>query len=363
MSDCNSSAVTAHSAEQFNFRSDGPALASCDKCSKGFQDWEVTPEQWELIPTYFQSYVLCEDCYAELVKGTGNDPAAIQITHNTWDNLMKEWEEDSKDAPPHHAVIYFEASPEYELPGESMWCEVLQRQPNGEFVVRLRSTSLFSRKAAESTRFLAYWDGAIHRPSGRALLTAIRNLNERSPELHDNIKVKVRTSQDEDVVIDARHLGSRLALVFSSVRGITVRPGDIVRLSNDPSEGQAMPEVTEIVYKPNPRWSRIEFDTPEAKERIQALAVALGADIAYTVEPSDDAPGEMLVCQRDDVDFEMVVDAAGIPQYEDVDEDDEDVDEDEAQEVETSSAEDIRHNHVSGESPDALSTAQEDSAN
>jgi hypothetical protein len=184
-------------------------------------------------------------------------------------------------------------------------------------VVRLKDVS-FVYGIAWGTPMLAYWeDDTIHRGSGRPLLKEGGYLQESSPLLNDNIRVHVNKeyvqarSQDEDVVIDVRYLGSHLAIVHSSVPGLAVRPNDIVRLNSEPAEQDPLPEVTDIVYKPNPRFSEIVFDTPKGKERIQALAVALGAEVSYTLEPADGAPGVMIVYHQDDVNFERVVKAAG----------------------------------------------------
>src|SRR5262249_32688188 len=149
-----------------------------------------------------------------------------------------------------------------QLLGDNIWCEVLQRQPNGRFVVRLRHRSIFSGPATRGALFVAGWDGAtFHRPSGRPMLFPIRRLNARSAGLPGNIKVRLdkkhvqKGPQDEDVVLDARYLGSRLAIVYSAVPGLAVRPNDVVRLGNDPGERDGMPEVTDIVYQPNPQYS------------------------------------------------------------------------------------------------------------
>jgi hypothetical protein len=166
---------TSSAKSQFDFRTDGPPLCCCDLCGRKFKAWEVTAQEWKLIPPRIQKREICEEDYLTLVEKAGHDPSKINITHQTWDRMLAGWAE-TKDAPAHHAKIYFEAQ-DSKMPSESMWCEVLQQQANGQYVVRLQNTSFFSKTAKLGALYLASWDGGtVHGISGRPLFTPIRHL-------------------------------------------------------------------------------------------------------------------------------------------------------------------------------------------
>jgi hypothetical protein len=159
----------------FDFRTKGPMPWICEICNKAYKGWEVSSEDWQLVPTKFLDLMLCEEDYLRLVKEAGHDPGKVKITHKTHKWQLKGWRV-TKDCPANHTKIGFEHDVEGPVTGESMWCEVLKDLGEGELAVRLLNDSVVSGRIRDGSLWAARWEGAFHRTSGRPVLKPVRRL-------------------------------------------------------------------------------------------------------------------------------------------------------------------------------------------
>jgi hypothetical protein len=170
--------VPQPTSANLDFRTDGPAPWCCDLCHKPYKGWEAPNEDWQKLPSEYQDLMLCEKDFRRLLREAGHDPRRVHITHKTHEYMQALWEE-AQAYPAHHVKILFEGKPDRCMPGESLWCEVLEDCGNGEYVVRLRNTSIFHTSARAATLYLATWDRlSRHRPTGRPMFIPVRRLRK-----------------------------------------------------------------------------------------------------------------------------------------------------------------------------------------
>jgi hypothetical protein len=92
-------------------------------------------------------------------------PAAgqIEIIHEPERKRWDHWRQ-TKDAPAHHAHIYYE----HDTTPETMWCAVVEVIAANHFRVRLLNDSPFQPSLRWGTSLQASWDGqARHFATGR----------------------------------------------------------------------------------------------------------------------------------------------------------------------------------------------------
>lgn len=138
-------------------------------------------------------------------------------------------------------------------------------------------------------------------------------------------RTKATVDSFGDWTIDVDMLGPRLGRVLDAT-GIwnSMKPGtvyapvkanDIVRLSHDPDEGDAIPSVAEVVYKAGPRFlSEIECPTDEAEIRLMALTTVLGADIQIIGRDRKGVRSAWIL-HAEEIDVPAIAQAAGIDKW------------------------------------------------
>ena len=143
---------------------------------------------------------------------------------------------------------------------------------------------------------------------------------------------------NETALVTVELLAPRIARVVDAWTTLTVTEGDIIRLSHDPSDDAAPPQMTEILFKNNPIISEIEFWTFANRNRMIALAAVLGAEVLgfddFDHVP-DGSPCRIRVAHSESLDVEAIALAAGISDDPDADlfddEADDEADDDEEQ--------------------------------
>jgi hypothetical protein len=108
-----------------------------------------------------------------------------------------------------------------------------------------------------------------------------------------------------------------------------VSENDIVRLSHDPGEADGDPHLVKILHRTNPVLSEIEFWTQDRRNRMIALASALGAEVVDIRDAGDDYPGTIRIGHPAHTDIPAIAEAAGVTREWDLDEDFDDEDDDE----------------------------------
>jgi hypothetical protein len=139
-------------------------------------------------------------------------------------------------------------------------------------------------------------------------------------------RTEATTDSHPGAYFEVEMLGPRIArvvdaaLVHNILRDSGVHrpllPGDIVRLDHDPGEGDALPKLTEVVYKAEPRFmSTVRCYSYDQVYRLIALTAVLGGRV-------DDMPskrrGHKLVVRlvhSEAIDVPAVAQAAGLTRY------------------------------------------------
>ncbi len=164
---------------EYDFRTDGPPPWVCDLCGADYKPWEVKREDWELLPERYRPMFLCLEDYRRLVAEAGHDPDAIPVTHRTWESVLDEWRQ-SKDLPVTAVHVRFDADDGG--PAECMWADAVGVRRR-DIVVRVRGHG-FLFDVAHGDEFLARWQGAVQRGTGRPILVPVERLSRggaRSP--------------------------------------------------------------------------------------------------------------------------------------------------------------------------------------
>jgi hypothetical protein len=127
-------------------------------------------------------------------------------------------------------------------------------------------------------------------------------------------KEQVKIRVDAGNTAEVEMLQGTLARVVAPLWSAAISVDDIVRLNHEPSEGGAMPELVEVIFKRNPVISDVRFMGPWERDRLIALATVLGAEV-LDVEETTDAipwPATIRIAHAEDIDFLALAEAAGI---------------------------------------------------
>jgi hypothetical protein len=153
-------------AESLDFSTSEVPRPTCRICGRRFRDFRRPAAVWERLPDHYLGMPLCEDDFRALVREAGLDPDAVRFGHSVWPWKRAEWAE-SRRFPPRYAHLCLDSR-------EVLWCEAVQHEGDGKFLVRLVDSTLFSRPLRRGACLLARWNGTRrHGITGRALLKPV----------------------------------------------------------------------------------------------------------------------------------------------------------------------------------------------
>jgi hypothetical protein len=153
-------------AENLDFSTSEVPRPTCRICGRQFQDFGRPAEVWKRLPDHYLGMPLCEDDFGALAREAGMDPGAVRLDHSVWPRKRAEWEE-SRRFPPRYAHLCLDSR-------EVLWCEAVQHEGDGKFLVRLVDSTLFSRPLRRGACLLARWNGTRrHGVTGRAVLKPV----------------------------------------------------------------------------------------------------------------------------------------------------------------------------------------------
>ncbi len=175
-----------HPASRFDFRTEGPPLHLCERCTERFQDWRVIDTEWNRLPRSLRDLILCETCFAREFSAAGHDPKDVKISRKSWKRRRELWEA-TNTASSDSAHVHFDWKFKAEgngVPRETMWCQVLDFEPSRRFRIRLENDSYVFKSLRAGTELDAVWDGlTVHAVSGRPILQPLCYSEQQEPLL------------------------------------------------------------------------------------------------------------------------------------------------------------------------------------
>jgi hypothetical protein len=161
-------------AEKLDFSTSEVPLPHCKLCDQPYQDFRLPPHVWALLPDNYQRVPLCRDDFLRVLREAGHDTSGIEFSDDAWKVKQDLWRQTAQ-APKNRTQVRIQLRKD--MPGEIMWCEVLDNMGNGNFIVRLRNTSFIDARLCEGSVIQARWNGSCrHGVSGRPLFEPVRHL-------------------------------------------------------------------------------------------------------------------------------------------------------------------------------------------
>jgi len=179
---------------------------TCEECSSDYNDWEVPPEDWALLPQKYRKEKLCEACYLEILKKKGYHVSKIKITHDSWKRKKAMFSE-TQDFPMdmmHIHISFSEAEQKkHGLPaGETMWCKLLMTRNKEltKMIVEVQNTSIFLDLVYGDIATVTWDKQTFHGITGRPMF-----------EFQDIIEKKgQRTNEEKTLLKNTPKCDSRL---------------------------------------------------------------------------------------------------------------------------------------------------------
>jgi hypothetical protein len=145
----------------------------CHLCQRSFKEFALPPEVWVRLPQRYVGRLLCEEDCLRLLRDAGHDTRSVVFDYTAWDKKCAEWEE-SKEFPPSYAHLLVESR-------ELIWCEVLAFHGDGQYLVRLTDSTMFTRPLKRGVLLEARWNGSRrHALTGRAVLRPLADCHDDS---------------------------------------------------------------------------------------------------------------------------------------------------------------------------------------